>query len=138
MPQDSSQIAHACQIPATVARWLTVTLLALVFAGCGDAGLGEACGEVSPHVIKDCDDGLYCAYDGYGGGTGVCKERSKENEPCLGPTSAPPCASGLVCSSVTSPPTCARPAGQGGPCAENADCATELTCDLVNRVCVPA
>jgi len=127
VPHNSRKLARACQVLATAPRWLTILLTAVAFAGCG-AGLGDACGETSAHVTTDCDDGLYCAYDGHGGGTGVCVERAKENEPCLGPSSAPPCASGLVCSAVQSPPTCAQPAGQGGLCVENPDCLAGLVC----------
>jgi len=80
VPHNSRKLARACQVLATAPRWLTILLTAVAFAGCG-AGLGDACGETSAHVTTDCDDGLYCAYDGHGGGTGVCVERAKENEP---------------------------------------------------------
>ena len=133
MPDNHKRISRSCQILAIAARGLTVTLAIILFAGCGDADIGEACGEVSPHIIKDCAGGLYCAYDGTGD-HGVCRARSQEGELCLGPTAAPPCASGLVCNAVHSPPTCARPAEQRGPCVQNADCAAGLVCTSMTGV----
>jgi hypothetical protein len=77
----------------------------------------------------DCVAGLYC-------GSGACRDRVAEGEPCTaGNTDASPCEGALLCSG-TEIRTCQFGAGLDEPCSAAVPCAQDLRCNPASGSCI--
>ena len=98
---------------------------------CWDGIDGDPC-----ETQEECTAPFECAAEGIVYEPGYCHQFLIEGADCTGEGEFIHCLGGLICSSLSSPPTCQEPSPIGGLCNTNEECNDGLYCQQSLGVCL--